>query len=84
MITALAASFGAPFWFDTLNKFIDIRGVGRAPEEKDPTAPKKKATGKESYTVAASTNQSEQIMMLKDSAVVGMQSRPTKGSQRAR
>lgn len=55
MITALAASFGAPFWFDTLNKFIDIRGVGRAPEEKDPTAPKKKATGKESYTVTAST-----------------------------
>jgi hypothetical protein len=49
IITALAASFGAPFWFDTLNRFIDIRGVGRAPEEKDSTAPKKKATGKESY-----------------------------------
>ena len=42
LITTLAASFGAPFWFDTLNKVIDIRGVGRAPEEKDPTAPKKK------------------------------------------
>jgi hypothetical protein len=51
MITALAASFGAPFWFDTLNRFIDIRGVGRAPEEKDSTAPKKKSTGKESYIV---------------------------------
>lgn len=49
IITALAASLGAPFWFDTLNRFIDIRGVGRAPEEKDPTAPKKKASGTESY-----------------------------------
>jgi hypothetical protein len=49
IITALAASLGAPFWFDTLNRFVDIRGVGRAPEEKDPTAPKKKASEKESY-----------------------------------
>jgi len=49
IITALAASLGAPFWFDTLNRFVDIRGVGRAPEEKDPTAPKKRAPDTESY-----------------------------------
>jgi hypothetical protein len=49
IITALAASLGAPFWFDTLNRFVDIRGVGRAPEEKDPTAPKKKPSETESY-----------------------------------
>jgi hypothetical protein len=49
IITALAASLGAPFWFDTLNRFVDIRGVGRAPEEKDPTAPKKRASETESY-----------------------------------
>jgi len=39
LITALAASLGAPFWFDLLNKFINIRGAGKAPEEK-PKAPK--------------------------------------------
>ena len=39
-ITALAASLGAPFWFDTLNRFINIRGNGRAPDEKDPTKTK--------------------------------------------
>ncbi|MDD5199091.1 MAG: hypothetical protein PHC88_04750 [Terrimicrobiaceae bacterium] len=33
ILTALAASLGAPFWFDTLNRFINIRGNGRAPEE---------------------------------------------------
>lgn len=49
ILTALAASLGAPFWFDILNRFVDLRGVGRAPEEKDPTAPKKKATDVESY-----------------------------------
>jgi hypothetical protein len=51
VVTGLAASLGAPFWFDMLNRFIDIRGVGRAPEESDTTAPKKPATGVESYVV---------------------------------
>ena len=50
-VTGLAASLGAPFWFDLLNRFIDIRGVGRAPEESDTTAPRKPATGVESYVV---------------------------------
>jgi hypothetical protein len=36
MLTALAASLGAPFWFDTLNKIVTIRAGGRAPEEKNP------------------------------------------------
>jgi hypothetical protein len=38
MLTAFAASLGAPFWFDILNKFMSIRGAGRAPKErpKDP------------------------------------------------
>jgi hypothetical protein len=39
ILTALAASLGAPFWFDTLNKFMSIRSVGKAPEEK-PKPPK--------------------------------------------
>ena len=32
-ITVLAVSLGAPFWFDLLNKFVNIRAVGKAPEE---------------------------------------------------
>ena len=40
LVTALAASLGAPFWFDVLNKFMSVRGTGKAPEEKpkDPKA----------------------------------------------
>lgn len=33
IITALAVSMGAPFWFDTLNRFMNIRNAGRAPDE---------------------------------------------------
>jgi len=34
LLTTLAVSLGAPFWFDLLNKVVTIRGAGRAPEEK--------------------------------------------------
>ncbi len=34
LVTALALSMGAPFWFDLLNKLVSIRGVGTKPEEK--------------------------------------------------
>jgi hypothetical protein len=34
IITAIAVSLGAPFWFDTLNRFMNIRNAGRSPEEK--------------------------------------------------
>lgn len=33
LLTALAASLGAPFWFDTLNRLMSIRSSGKAPEE---------------------------------------------------
>ncbi len=39
LVTALAATLGAPFWFDILNRTVSIRSAGRAPEEK-PKAPK--------------------------------------------
>jgi len=32
LLTALAISFGAPFWFDLLNRLVDFRGSGRKPE----------------------------------------------------
>ena len=34
LLTAFAGSLGAPFWFDLLNKFINLRSVGKSPEEK--------------------------------------------------
>jgi len=34
-LTALAGSLGAPFWFDMLNRIVNIRSAGKAPEEKD-------------------------------------------------
>jgi hypothetical protein len=35
LLTAVAASMGAPFWFDMLNKLINIRAVGKSPVEKE-------------------------------------------------
>ena len=31
LLSVLAVSLGAPFWFDTLSKFINLRGAGRPP-----------------------------------------------------
>lgn len=33
LLTALAVSLGAPFWFDLLKKFMRIRAAGKAPDE---------------------------------------------------
>lgn len=46
LITAFAVSFGAPFWFDLLNKLVSIRSSGKKPNEKGtnlPAAPTKTA-----------------------------------------
>jgi hypothetical protein len=44
VLTIGAASLGAPFWFDMLNKFINVRSVGKSPDEvaKPPEAPPKR------------------------------------------
>lgn len=39
LLTAGAASLGAPFWFDMLNRFVSVRSAGKAPEE-TPLPPK--------------------------------------------
>jgi hypothetical protein len=36
LLTALAASLGAPFWFDLLNRFVSIRAVGKPPTKDGP------------------------------------------------
>jgi len=33
LITILAVSLGAPFWFDTLSKFMNVRNAGKPPEK---------------------------------------------------
>jgi hypothetical protein len=35
LIMAVAALFGAPFWFDTLQRFVQLRGTGDKPGAKD-------------------------------------------------
>jgi hypothetical protein len=38
LLTGFAISLGAPFWFDLLGKFMNLRGAGTKPE-RTPTAP---------------------------------------------
>ena len=33
LLTAAAVSLGAPFWFDLLNKFVNLRATGRPPDK---------------------------------------------------
>ncbi len=33
LLTIVAISLGAPFWFDVLNKIVNLRSAGRSPEE---------------------------------------------------
>lgn len=40
IITAIAVSLGAPFWFDMLNKLVNLRSAGRKPEEIKPNEAK--------------------------------------------
>jgi hypothetical protein len=40
LVTALALSLGAPFWFDMLNKFMVVRSTIK-PKEKSPDEPSK-------------------------------------------
>jgi hypothetical protein len=35
LFTSIAVSLGAPFWFDLLERFVNLRGAGRKPERAD-------------------------------------------------
>ena len=39
LVSILAVSMGAPFWFDTLSKFVNLRGAGTPPGETRKSAP---------------------------------------------
>ena len=43
LITALAISLGAPFWFDLLNRFVNLRVSGKKPGDSTATASSSKA-----------------------------------------
>ena len=38
ILTGLALSLGAPFWFDLLSRFVNVRAAGAKPERTAPTA----------------------------------------------
>jgi hypothetical protein len=40
IMTSLALMLGAPFWFDILNKFVNIRGAGKKPDDSKPAGDK--------------------------------------------
>jgi hypothetical protein len=42
VLTVLAVSLGAPFWFDVLNKFMHVRSAGKSPDEAAKKPEKKK------------------------------------------
>lgn len=48
LITTAAASLGAPFWFDLLNKIVNLRTVGKNPEPASPPPPQRSGTGGDS------------------------------------
>ena len=39
-LTIVAVSMGAPFWFDVLNKFVNLRNAGKSPSESSKTPDK--------------------------------------------
>jgi hypothetical protein len=47
MLTILAISLGAPFWFDMLNKLVNIRSAGKSPDEAAKTPGKKEMPPKD-------------------------------------
>lgn len=40
LVTAFAASLGAPFWFDLVNKFVSLRAAGQPPAKTEPESGK--------------------------------------------
>jgi hypothetical protein len=58
LITALAVTLGAPFWFDLLSKLISVRGVGSKASpttDPDPTGGKPNGTGSSSNSTSPVT-----------------------------
>jgi len=61
LLTAGAASLGAPFWFDMLNKVVSIRSAGKAPEEKQ-KSPKEVPTPTEAGQTPREARESRDVL----------------------
>ena len=61
LLTAGAASLGAPFWFDMLNKIVTIRSSGKAPEEKQ-KSPKEVPTPTEAGQTPREARESKDVL----------------------
>jgi hypothetical protein len=44
ILSVAAVSLGAPFWFDTLSKFVNIRGAGPPPGQQSKSGPRQNPT----------------------------------------
>jgi hypothetical protein len=75
--TAIAASLGAPFWFDLLNKFITIRSTGKAPEEA-PKAPKEVPTPLEPGQLPGLADALKNAVLVVPGGAQGTQQPPSK------
>jgi hypothetical protein len=49
LLTAIAVSFGAPFWFDVLNKFMVVRSTVKPKEKSEPEGSKDAKESKEAH-----------------------------------
>jgi hypothetical protein len=52
-LTVIAVSLGAPFWFDILNKFINIRDAGKKPKTSEQTSADSGSTSNKDKTQGA-------------------------------
>lgn len=60
IITALAITLGAPFWFDLLSKLISLRGTGTKIDTEDSGQPKSVATTPASVATPSTNNNADQ------------------------
>jgi hypothetical protein len=53
VLSAFAVALGAPFWFDTLNRFINLRAAGQKPKVEAPAQPAVAGTAAAAAAAAA-------------------------------
>jgi len=63
-ITALAASLGAPFWFDAIGKLVSLKGAGKIPERSSKTKGGAASSAKTTSTLHESADDRNAIVDL--------------------
>lgn len=62
LLTALAISLGAPFWFDLLNKLVKLRGTGTSSENTDSASKTSNTTATQPVVIYNNTNPGEEAV----------------------